>query len=283
MSADDGGGNRLSSENARHLIEGWAEGLASVFETMADQKPEVQWELAERPDEDSSGALLWWEQKLRAEHPAKVWVGAPRSTWEYAGALTLKAAGLETAGPDEARNTWLEILNQSLSAMAQAASSLAGREITCANGAERGPAPEISEFVKATITFKGSALEPLMVGFSAQILETVCGNAAPPETEEQDSKTAAPAAPHSSRTMDLLMQIELPVSISFGRMRMPMRDVLKLTTGSIVELDRGVNEPVEVMVNRCLIARGEVVVVEGNYGVRIQEISSRQERLRTVQ
>jgi flagellar motor switch protein FliN/FliY len=62
-----------------------------------------------------------------------------------------------------------------------------------------------------------------------------------------------------------------------------MRDVLKLSTGSIVELDRGVNEPVEVMVNRCLIARGEVVVVEGNYGVRIQEIASRQERLRSVQ
>jgi flagellar motor switch protein FliN len=282
MSADDGGGIRLSSENARHLIEGWAEGLASVFETMADQKPDIQWELAGRPDEDASGDLLWWEQKMRAEHPAKVWVGSPRSTWEYAGALTLKAAGLETVGPDEARNTWLEILNQSLSAMAQTASSLAGREVTCGNGAERGPAPEISEFVKATIAFKGSALEPLIVGFSAQILETVCGYSTP-ETGQHDSKPAQPAVPQSSRTMDLLTQIELPVSISFGRMRMPMRDVLKLTTGSIVELDRGVNEPVEVMVNRCLIARGEVVVVEGNYGVRIQEITNRQERLRTVQ
>jgi flagellar motor switch protein FliN/FliY len=279
MSADDGG-IRLSSENARRLIDGWAEGLASVFETMADQKPEIQWELAARPDEDAFGTLLWWEQKMRAEHPAKVWVGAPRSTWEYAGALTLKAAGLETAGPDEARNTWLEILNQSLSAMAQTASSLAGREVTCGNGAERGPAPEISEFVKAAVIFKDSMLEPLIVGFSPQILETVCGYPAP-ENEPQHSNTAVTT--RSSRTMDLLMQIELPVSISFGRMRMPMRDVLKLTTGSIVELDRGVNEPVEVMVNRCLIARGEVVVVEGNYGVRIQEIASRQERLRSVQ
>jgi flagellar motor switch protein FliN/FliY len=61
-----------------------------------------------------------------------------------------------------------------------------------------------------------------------------------------------------------------------------MKDVLKLTTGSIIELDRGVNEPVEVLVNDCLVARGEVVVVEGNYGVRIQQIASRQERLRSV-
>jgi flagellar motor switch protein FliN/FliY len=49
-----------------------------------------------------------------------------------------------------------------------------------------------------------------------------------------------------------------------------------------VELNRGVNEPVEVLVNHCLIARGEVVVVEGNYGVRIQQIISRSDRLRSV-
>ena len=61
-----------------------------------------------------------------------------------------------------------------------------------------------------------------------------------------------------------------------------MRDVLKLTTGSIIELDRDVNEPVEVLVNHCLIARGEVVVVDGNYGVRIQQIADRHERLRSV-
>jgi len=58
--------------------------------------------------------------------------------------------------------------------------------------------------------------------------------------------------------------------------------VLKLTTGSIIELDRTVSEPVEIIVNNCVIARGEVVVVEGNFGVRVQEVVNRQERLRTV-
>jgi flagellar motor switch protein FliN/FliY len=82
--------------------------------------------------------------------------------------------------------------------------------------------------------------------------------------------------------MDLLLDVELPVSVSFGKTEIPMKDVLKLTTGSIVELNRGVNEPVEVLVNHCLIARGEVVVVEGNYGVRIQQIISRSDRLRSV-
>ena len=82
--------------------------------------------------------------------------------------------------------------------------------------------------------------------------------------------------------MDLLLDVELPVSISFGKTQLALKDVLKLTTGSIVELNRGVDEPVEVLVNHCLVARGEVVVVEGNYGIRIQQISSRQDRLRSL-
>jgi len=58
--------------------------------------------------------------------------------------------------------------------------------------------------------------------------------------------------------------------------------VLKLTSGSIVELNRTVTEPVEIIVNNCVIAKGEVVVIEGNYGVRIHQVISRNERLRTL-
>jgi|SRR5579871_4385361 len=80
-------------------------------------------------------------------------------------------------------------------------------------------------------------------------------------------------------TLDLLLDVELPVSVSFGKAQMPLQQVLKWTPGSIVELECGVNEPVDVVVNNCVIARGEVVVVDGNYGVRVQEIVSRAQRL----
>jgi flagellar motor switch protein FliN len=53
-----------------------------------------------------------------------------------------------------------------------------------------------------------------------------------------------------------------------------LHDAIKLITGSLIELDRGLSDPVELLVNNCVIARGEVVVVEGNYGVRITEIIS---------
>jgi len=86
----------------------------------------------------------------------------------------------------------------------------------------------------------------------------------------------APAAPP---TLELLLDVELPLSISFGRTYLPVREILKLSTGSIIELNCPANECVDVIVNNCTIARGEVVVVEGNYGVRIDEIISRQDRL----
>ena len=89
-------------------------------------------------------------------------------------------------------------------------------------------------------------------------------------------------SPKNPGTMDLLLDVELPVSVTFGKAQMPLQQVLKWTTGSIVELESAVNEPVEVVVNNCVIARGEVVVVDGNYGVRVQEIVSRAQRLQTT-
>ena len=86
----------------------------------------------------------------------------------------------------------------------------------------------------------------------------------------------------NSGTLDLLLDVELPVSISFGKTQMPLQQVLRWTTGSIVELESAVNEPVEVVVNNCVIARGEVVVVDGNYGVKVQQIISRAQRLQTT-
>ena len=83
-------------------------------------------------------------------------------------------------------------------------------------------------------------------------------------------------------TLDLLLDVELPVSVSFGKTQAPLQQVLKWTTGSIVELECMVNEPVEVVVNNCVIARGEVVVVDGNYGVRVREIVSRAQRIETT-
>ena len=268
------------------LLDQWTASLAEVVESMADQKPAVHWEAAVAPP--AGPDLLWWEQPFQVLPGTAVWVATPQSTWEHAGTLTLKAAGLETVETNEARNTWLEILGQSLSTLARSIGGVLGREVACEAGAERAPETNPEAAASVSLTFGDAPQEPLWIGFSSKLVALV--------SHPMDNDTGEAPAVHVDAgdgvvpagrgdippTMDLLLDVELPVSVSFGKTELPMKDVLKLTTGSIVELNRGVNEPVEVMVNHCLIARGEVVVVEGNYGVRIQQIISRGDRLRSV-
>ncbi|MCS7300696.1 MAG: flagellar motor switch protein FliN [Fimbriimonadales bacterium] len=84
------------------------------------------------------------------------------------------------------------------------------------------------------------------------------------------------------RNIDLLLDIPLEVSVELGRVTMLVRELLEVGTGSIVELQKAAGEPVEVLVNGRLIARGEVVVVEDNFAVRITEILSPIERVQRL-
>lgn len=75
-----------------------------------------------------------------------------------------------------------------------------------------------------------------------------------------------------SSNLKLVMDVELNVSLRFGQCQLPLREVLDLTSGSVIELDRDVDDPVELLLDGRVIARGEAVIVDGNYGLRITEI-----------
>jgi flagellar motor switch protein FliN len=74
--------------------------------------------------------------------------------------------------------------------------------------------------------------------------------------------------------LGMFLDVELVVTLRFGGRRMLLKDILDLCTGSVVELDQQVHEPVDLLLDGKLIARGEVVVVDGNYGLRITEVLS---------
>lgn len=80
-------------------------------------------------------------------------------------------------------------------------------------------------------------------------------------------------------SLDILMDIPLQISVELGRVTMIVKDVIELGSGSIIEIDKAAGEPVDVMVNGKTVARGEVVVIEDNFGVRITEILNQQDRL----
>ena len=126
----------------------------------------------------------------------------------------------------------------------------------------------------AQLTYADQTLSPLVLFFSPGFAQVIAESAEEEEPEDSD----APQEVGDNRS-SMLSDVELPLSVSFGRTLLPIRDVLKLSTGSLIELNRLINDYVDIVVNNCVIARGEVVVVDGNYGVRIHEIVSRQERL----
>jgi len=91
-----------------------------------------------------------------------------------------------------------------------------------------------------------------------------------------DLDESLPVEPHSHKTdnIELLMDVSLRVTVELGRTRMQLAQILELQHGSVVELDRVAGDPVDIFVNDCMVARGEVVVVDDKFGVRITEMVS---------
>lgn len=84
---------------------------------------------------------------------------------------------------------------------------------------------------------------------------------------------------NEQRNLDLLLDIPLKVTVELGRTKRTIKDILDLSSGSIIELDKLAGEPVDILVNEKLIAKGEVVVIDENFGVRVTDIISQSERL----
>jgi flagellar motor switch protein FliN/FliY len=106
-----------------------------------------------------------------------------------------------------------------------------------------------------------------------------------PETEDTLATLDEPSSgPHAEPDMSLDVILDVPVTLSLevGRTRMPIRNLLQLNQGSVVELERGAGEPLDVFVNGTLIAHGEVVVVNDRFGVRLTDVVSPSERIRRL-
>ncbi len=93
------------------------------------------------------------------------------------------------------------------------------------------------------------------------------------------SKTSATGNPGKDRNLNLILDIPLRVTVELGRTKMPVSELLNLTQGSVIELSKLAGEPMEVLVNDKLIARGEAVVVNEKFGVRLTDIISPAERV----
>jgi len=86
-----------------------------------------------------------------------------------------------------------------------------------------------------------------------------------------------------NKNLDILLDVKLQLTVELGRTELPIKKVLELTRGSIITLDKVAGEPVELYANGKLIAHGEVVVIEDNFGLRITNITDPEDRLANIQ
>jgi flagellar motor switch protein FliN len=102
--------------------------------------------------------------------------------------------------------------------------------------------------------------------------------AAPASVQEESRPMAATLSPG----LELLLDVELEASLRFGSREMPLGEILDLGPGDVVELDRNVSDPVDLIVGDKIVGRGEVVLVNGNFGLRVTEVAAPKKRLESI-
>lgn len=254
------------------LLEAWCKEFAQALEMMTGNSHPV----AVEPGSSVSGQSLWYSQRLAGVGVFAA--GAEEHVWNELGTRALQGAGIDLIERDEARNTWFEIVQQSMSGAARA---VAREGITVSQG-DSGPAegpPQNAQYFTVSVSTPDGLDLPICLAVTLVEDTTQADSSGTARGAGRNAKDRNRQLNPADSAMEVLLDVHLPISISFGNAQLRLKDVLNLTTGSVVELNRQPEEPVDIVVNDYVIARGEVVIVDGNYAVRIQEIVSRQDRM----
>jgi flagellar motor switch protein FliN/FliY len=276
--------------------------------SMAEAAPDDETKADATGDEPAAAGetgLRWWAQSFNLHSSHCVWMGAEESARREIGRQALIAAGIDEPEDADIESTFREIVIQSMSGLAARLTTRCGREVTALSGTlipevqgagiERLITVKIGESVQFDLTFVASSefLQQLVrAGFyrgSGWIARDqrsgdrrgtrARAGGSPAEYEEPAAEnTATP----DGLPFDSLLDMDIPVSISFGTAKLRLDEALQLREGSLVVLGRTIEEPVELQVNGRVVARGDIVAVRGQYGIRILELSSRSERMNHV-
>jgi flagellar motor switch protein FliN/FliY len=200
--------------------------------------------------------------------------------YDGAVAVTKLMTGIEGEVPTEALlDTLREVLAQAVSALALKPVAR-GAKVSVASLEEHSDRVPEGEWGAHAI-----AAEKLATPLSVTVWSALTVPQAEPATAVA-APVAASAAPQSAPAdsrIEVLLDIDLPLVVRFGRTEMPLGQLTRLGPGSVIDLGRSPDDPVEVLVSNRVVARGEVVVVSGSYGIRILDVVSQRERVRSME
>lgn len=188
------------------------------------------------------------------------------------GICEIEATGqdaLDGAGDDEQQARLLKVLSKATGRLSSVQSKYGVFQVA---STPRKPGLEVVK----TLAFELTSVEEPRVGFLLRadnaLLQSLLLRRAANENPQYAAVQSLFEMLPDPANLEVVMDVELDVTLRFGQRHLTLREVLDLTSGSVVELDRQVDEPVELVLDGKVIARGEAVVVDGNYGLRVTEV-----------
>jgi flagellar motor switch protein FliN/FliY len=247
------------------FIERWLEEFGRAVQMFTGEEASLSSSRGKMENEAGTMAeSTWWKQVVKNEESFSIWAGGVEAAWSAMGE------------GEEAQSTFFEMVSQANQGAVAVLSAGFPVPLKCEDGLLEAPPPRPDlELCKIGVSFRGNELPPLLL-----LIEPVAFRILNPLDDEAPQANAVRAGqPQHPAILDRLMGLQLPVSVLLGRTAMRIKDVMKITPGSVIELDRSIGEYVEIVVHGTVVAKGEIVSVKGNYGVRIKEIISRQDRI----
>lgn len=225
----------------------------------------------------TAGGSLRGEILCYAETPAAL---------QLAQTLMAEPRQPNVAFTDDYKDAFAELVRQAAGVVTTGWKAATGSEIVLTFHPAIEPAFPAAP--SAQITLNGKDFAELQFGLwlNSTIIQAIEAQGAGESPSASHDSTALPSPlPESvaqTGNLDLLLDVELDATIRFGEREMLLRDVLGLMPGTVVELNQLVNEPADLLVAGRLVARGEVVVVDGNFGLRVTEVASKTQRAALV-
>lgn len=280
--------------NGPEFLQIWAAASAEVLQQTLGTKFEVQWEREEppgpSPPEAEAGVWLEFTVAEPLALQQSFWISPSDAVYLGQSFVGEPADPLAELTPDH-RDAVAELFRQIAGTASLAVKAQLGKECPIVFAGSRAPGWEPKLLARLRCSAEGCS--PLALHLQAD------SDLSPPEALSPAAAAPAPAPPSAvslpplppgltpapapdTRNLDLLLDMQLEVAIRFGQREMVLRDILELNAGSVVDFEQHIEDPVELLLGPRVIGRGEVVVVDGNYGLRVTEITGAHARLNSL-
>jgi flagellar motor switch protein FliN/FliY len=265
----------------------WADSIRTVLGQVAGFPVTVELESEEGPAvaEDKTGVWVLFAAS-KSLHGGIAILSAEAGALPLAQILLSEPADPAVPFDKGRREAYEEFLSQVVGHLATGLKSAAGGEVEIKPSGRN--APSWPDATRTAIRITGEKFAPIRLGLV--VTAELVGSLRPPQEAAPPVAAAAkqspapqPAAPTApSSNLELLLDVGLEATIRFGQKQMLLREILDLHPGVAISLDRRLEEPVDLLIGGRMVARGEVVIVDGNYGLRITEIVSPQQRIESL-